>query len=290
MLDDTLLYHVMLHIDVKTLNKMRLVSKLSYTICGDKHFQINKAIIDLKKEFDIITIIDNDTYTYKSLRDVVDVVSVGDNPYEFIKYRRSVLTSKAKCFEIPIDIYNPETPQDSADFDKINSKSLDYVRSLGIRRGDLCHLQFCDDRDDIDDLFIYDGRTILKFNGVCEGLYVIEEFACNYWSKYIYSNSHVVHYKLSENEIQEATKYINRINNKGESMYIYFHRRNIKYTIFIQNIQYKKHDLSLVQYAILKHLRSSDKYTYMKFYGNKYLFLPLHINKQTELDYIDRTK
>ena len=170
-MDTVILSEVMKHLDTNDLESFTEAVPESKEVSEDLHFKIQKAILDLEKEFGIITAVNNtndlnDKYEYKSNYED-NVFKYGNNPYELLMYRRDLINGVIKCntIEVPISIYN-STASDfdnfdySINIDDVNSKVLDYVLSKNSKRGDLIHLESYGLYRD-NGVLVYDGYKII---------------------------------------------------------------------------------------------------------------------------------
>ena len=243
-MDTVILSEVMKHLDTNDLESFTEAVPESKEVSEDLHFKIQKAILDLEKEFGITTIVNNNSinnkYTYTSEYEK-NIYKYGNNPYELLEYRRNLINGVIECntIEVPISIYSstaddfPDTEYDF-DIDDVNNKVLNYVLDKNIKRGDLVHLQSYGGYRE-DGILMYDGYKIIipdsghlsEYFNIPDEFNVTIEFPPNYWNGTdLFSPS----FKLIPNdreigEIMDSFEY-----NSDEGYAIsYFNRFNRRY-------------------------------------------------------------
>ena len=147
-MESTLLSKIMTYVDFKTLESMKSMSSTTRDISNNLHFKSERAITDLDRMFNIVTTFTDGNCEYKySNGDNCYVPNDVNSPYEFFTYKMSLLSGKARCIEVPKEIYtgnnqdifniDEDEDTDMLCNDVVNTVVLSYLLSEGIKKGDV---------------------------------------------------------------------------------------------------------------------------------------------------------
>lgn len=163
-MDQVILFDIMINVDDETLSNMSCVNKETNDIYNNMTFKIEKAKLDLKRVFNIISF--NNTYTYEEENEYLYCPC--SNAYEFFLYRKSLLTGRAKTIIVPYDIFSNENddPLYSVIYKHFVNKSekgieiIKYIIENGAKRGDRIRFRYLDSHANEGTMF-FDGNTII---------------------------------------------------------------------------------------------------------------------------------
>ena len=257
-MNSEVLFEIMKHVDSDTLDSFKSVNKESLKVSEDLLLKIERAIVCLKNEFQIHTIIidnimeDNHDVRYEYTCDIENHLFVmGNNPHEFLCYRRDLINGriKSKQIEVPSEIYNDDTEYVHGSDDniyEIDDNIREYIIEQGVKRGDIIHLETYGDYRD-DGLYIFNGRNVvcLTDDGSSDDLCVSKEFnVCNefppnYWNYTTSLRNNRIYVKLNESEIDQVIESLevlkddkdDKVNNSFRDYIGYFTKNTRKYRI-----------------------------------------------------------